>query len=442
MILNLRLKTSIARWFLIFFVGLCGGLLASIALMRFAVNAMADASFDIPREVIEGAVEYFPNASELHSRLAAKLVEANVDELQDHEQIAKLAHQHANEAVRLAPLRYDNYLLLAVSNEMLGDLPAAETALRKALTLAPHRASVRFRLANLLLRTDKTSDAATEFRKVAAADDSYLPEVMSLLWQIYPNQVEPLRQLVGNGLKAKLLLADFLIQQEQFEAAAEVYTGLDDQSLNKVPELIATGGAPSPSVILDKLLAAGRTKLAAQLWQKLFDRAGHWSAGMVWNGGFELPLKTGFTQFDWNLQSNQRVRVGLAEEQGHSGHFALKLGYLGKETTQLETEIRQLMPVVPGKKYQVECYVKTDKLSSPDGPQVAILRADNKTPLAASPAVANGSQNWQPLNFEFTVPAGTEAVWLVVKQTPQFSYTEPTKGAVWFDDFRVIERPL
>lgn len=442
MVLRLQLKTSVARWFLIFFIGLCGGLLTSMTLMRFAVNALADANLNVPREVVEGGVGYFPNAPELHSRLAAKLVEANVDEVRNHEQVTALAHQHAREAVRLAPYRYDNYVLLGVANEMSGDLDGAEAALRTALSLAPNRASVRWRLGNLLLRVGKSSEAATELRKVVAADASYLSEALSLLWQVNPGQPAALRQLAGNELKSKLVLADFLVQQEQFEAAAEVYTGLDAQALAQVPELMAAGGVPNPGVILDKLIAAGRTPLAAKLWQKLYDRDGKWGPGLIWNGGFELPLKTGLTQFDWNLQSNQRVRIGLAEEQGHTGRYALKLGYGGKETTRLDTEIRQLVLVAPGKKYQVECFVKTDQLISPDGPQVAILRADDKTPLAASPIVANGTQDWQPLKLEFAVPTKVEAVWLVVKQTPQFSYTEPTKGAVWFDDFRVVERSL
>jgi tetratricopeptide (TPR) repeat protein len=442
MVLRLHLQSSLARWFLIFFVGLCGGLLASTALMRFAVHAVADARLDVPREVVEGAAGYFPNAPELHARLAAKLVEANVDELQNHEQVAALAHQHAREAVRLAPYQYDNYVLLAVANEMLGDLAGAETALHQALSLAPHRASVRWRLGNLFLRAGKSAEAAAEFQKVVGADSTYLPEALSLLWQVNPGQVEALRQLAGNALKSKLVLADFLVQQEQYEEAADVYTGLDAAALAKVPALLTEGGVPSPGVILDKLLAAGRVPLAAQLWQKLYDREGKWGVGVIWNQGFEMPLQPGRTQFDWNLQSTERVRVGLAEEQGHSGRYALKLVYLGKETTRLDTEIQQRLLVAPEKKYQVECFVKTDKLVSPDGPQVAVLRADDKTVIAASPVVANGTQDWQALKFEFVAPAKAEAVWLVIKQTPQFSYTEPTKGAVWFDDFRVTEKPL
>lgn len=440
MTLRLHLKSSIARWLLISFAGLCGGLLASSALMRFAVNAVADASLDMPREVIEGAAAYFPNSPELHARLAAKLVEAQVDEAQHHEQVAALAQQHARAAVQLAPYRYDNYVLLAVANEMLGDLTGAETALRQALALAPSRASVRWRLSNLLLRAEKSSEAAAELQKVVRADASYLPEALSLLWQINPSQLEALRGLAGNELKSKLVLADFLVQQEQYEAAAETYTGLNAEELSKLPELLAVGGVPSPGVILDRLLAAGRVPLAAKLWQKLNGSVENWGVGVIWNGGFELPLKTGLTQFDWNLQSNPRVRVGLAEEQGHNGRYSLKLAYVGKETTRLDSEIQQRLLVAPGKKYQVECFVKTDKLVSPDGPQLAILRADDKTLLAASSIVANGTQNWQPLKFEFATPTGVEAVWLVIKQTPQFSYTEPTKGAVWFDDFRVTEQ--
>jgi hypothetical protein len=38
------------------------------------------------------------------------------------------------------------------------------------------------------------------------------------------------------------------------------------------------------------------------------------------------------------------------------------------------------------------------------------------------------------LSLSFTVPDEVRAVYVVVKQTPQFKYSEPSSGTVWFDD--------
>jgi hypothetical protein len=43
------------------------------------------------------------------------------------------------------------------------------------------------------------------------------------------------------------------------------------------------------------------------------------------------------------------------------------------------------------------------------------------------------------LAVEFAAPAGTRALLLTVRQTPQFSYAKATSGNVWFDDLTLQE---
>lgn len=412
--------------------GLLSALLAAQALIHFTISAIADPGADVARELVEAAINYFPNSSALHARLAAKLVEARVDESQNHEQIAALAEQHARRAISLLPARFDNYVLLGVAAELQGDWPGAEAALRQALALAPHRLSLHWRLGNLFLRQGKLAEASTELRQVVAADPSYLPEALDLLWQATDGEVAALQAVAGADQRNQLVLANFLAGRQQYEAAAESLATLDKQTPTPAPQL-GVGEA------LDKLIAAGKIELAAKVWQRLWAGEAKWGAGAIWNGGLEAAPQKGLTQFDWNLSSNAHVRIGIAADNAHSGRHALKLAYLGKETTRLEGEVRQLVLVQPGKKYQLECYVKTEALVSPDGPHLAILRADDKALIAASPSVASGARDWQPLRLAFNAPADVSAVLLAIKQTPRFSYTAPTSGAVWFDDFRLSE---
>jgi len=51
-----------------------------------------------------------------------------------------------------------------------------------------------------------------------------------------------------------------------------------------------------------------------------------------------------------------------------------------------------------------------------------------------------GSYDWRPLSMDFVAPANAHAVIVTIKQTPQFSYVEPTSGSVWFDDFVLTEQ--
>lgn len=424
-------QAGLPRWGWVLLVCVVGGWLASASLLRFTVAALADPGVAVSREVLEGAVGYFPNAAALHSRLAAQLVESQVDPTEDHTQIAELAGRHLQQAIRLAPYQYDNYVLLAVVAELQDDLAGAEAALRHALQLAPQRLSLRWRLGNLQLRTGRNDEAARVFQQIVRADASYLPEALNLLWQAGDGQLPLLLTLAGEVPANRLALAQFLASQDQYEAAANLYAAL----LAEHPAEVAT--MPQRGEVLTRLLNVGKIELAAQLWAKLQGEQQAWGPGVVWNGGFERPLQVGLSQFDWNFSVNPRIRVGVTNDAAHQGQHSLKLVYLGKETTRLEQEVRQLVLLAPGQRYRLECLVRTASLQSPDGLQVALLRASDKTVLAASPHIANGSQEWQPLRVDFVAPPVLTPAWLTLRQIPRFSYTEPTHGAVWFDDFQL-----
>ncbi len=65
---------------------------------------------------------------------------------------------------------------------------------------------------------------------------------------------------------------------------------------------------------------------------------------------------------------------------------------------------------------------------------------DSTTPIAASAAIEAGSYDWRLLTMDFVAPSNAHALVIAVKQTPQFSYVDPTSGTVWFDDFVLTER--
>lgn len=439
--IKLNFEPSINRWLLILVAGLLSGLLASFALIQFTIQTVADPSLDVSRAVLEAASNYFPSASVLQARLAANLIEARIDEAQTHEQVAELAYAHAQRAVQLAPKVFENQVLLAVTAEARGDLPMAETALQQAVQLAPQRSSVQWRLANLWLRMGKDNEASALLGQVVQRQPTYLPEALGLLWQTTQGNVARVQTLIGPPVNHQLEFCRFLIAQEQFESAAQVFGALNSPALldKQTDEQKAQTERSLRGQILTQLINAGKTESAAQLWQQAFAKADEWGNGKIWNGDFERPIQKEFTQFDWNLTSNNRVRVLVANDAAHGGRQALKLSYLGKETTRLASEIRQLVLVQPGKRYRLEFFWRAEALVSPDGPYVALVRNDNQTEVAASAPVRNGSTDWQAGVVEFQAPASLTSLSIAIKQTPKFSYTEPTKGAVWFDDFQLRE---
>jgi hypothetical protein len=70
---------------------------------------------------------------------------------------------------------------------------------------------------------------------------------------------------------------------------------------------------------------------------------------------------------------------------------------------------------------------------------VVVASAQASSWLAASAPIAEGTRDWQLLSVDFRVPqSGSSEVFPVlisIKRTTGFSYDDPMRGAVWFDDF-------
>jgi hypothetical protein len=114
--------------------------------------------------------------------------------------------------------------------------------------------------------------------------------------------------------------------------------------------------------------------------------------------------------------------------------------FLGIDTPQINGEIRQQIVVRPGRRYRLNCFVKTQELSITEGPRLVVTSIDGSQQIAFSAPVAVGTNDWTPLGVDFTVPASFPPTVLVtIKRIPQFSYDKPARGAIWFDDFTLVE---
>lgn len=399
---------------------------AGVALAQFVIAVASDPQIAVSREMLEAVTTYFPNTARVQARLAARLIEAGVDETQSHEQTAERALAHATRAVQLQPQSYELRLLQAIAAEMTGALDEAETALRTGLELAPYHVGARWRLANLLVRQGKLDESLSEFHRVTSVDAARLPAALELVWQAAEGNLEAVKTVAGTEPQAQLQLAQFLVRQAQPQSAAQIFSRLPRELRLE----LTTSGQ-----LLDALLAAGEVELAGQLWRELYGSAGE----LLANGSFETATRKHLAQFDWQLASSAYARVSLSREVARTGQRALRIAYLGVETTRLENEVRQLILVRPGARYRLTAYTKAEQLNTSEGPQLAVTRPNMSAPLAVSAAVSAGSHDWELLVVDFIAPLDARALQITVKQTPQFSFVAPTFGTVWFDDFSLQE---
>jgi hypothetical protein len=103
----------------------------------------------------------------------------------------------------------------------------------------------------------------------------------------------------------------------------------------------------------------------------------------------------------------------------------------------------QLIAVTPNKEYEFQCYVATDKLETGAAPQIQIVDANTGEALGTSAMAPSGSNDWQPIGFNFKTSDKTQAVMLkVVRYTCSNEDTPicPIFGSVWYDDFTLKRR--
>lgn len=406
-------------------LGVCAFLLV-IIVSRFVVGTLADTRISVTTPMLRVPVEYFPGSPRLNARLAtAELVETDRD--------LASAEGHAQRAVNLSPYDYRFRLTLASIKEAEGDRAAAEESLESARALAPHYWTVHYRLGNLLLREGKRAESIYELRTAVSANRDLLPGTLDLVWRATGGDTNAVRDVSGSDPRNKLALARFLIRMSRPLDAASIFSGVARSDRVASPS--------ESSAFVDSLVGAGQIETAHDLWLDLVgsDRA----PAVMWNGGFESDLARNFTQFEWGFARTDYARLAIDKESAHTGSRSLRIEFTGRDTTKLDNEIRQLVALRPGGRYRLECYVRTSGFESPEGPRLVVTDGSSKW-IASSEPVAQGTNDWRLLSVDFIAPdnpnGGAVAVSVSIKRKPMFSYDEPTRGTLWFDDFSINER--
>ena len=422
MAIELKLNNLAARLALLVVALGVSALLLMLIVANFITGTLTDDRAQVRREVLASAVDYFPDSPRLQGRLAEA-------ELFERERDLARAEAAIETAIKLSPYDHSYRLTLAAIKEAQRDRDAAEQALREGLELAPNNADAHWRLANVLVRQGKLDESLEEFRIATSANGSLLAGTLDLLWQVSAGRPDALEAATGGDPKDRLMLARFLLRKGRLLESAEVFRGL-----SRSARLINT----ESGTFLNELISTGGLETAKALWVDLKggDPAAAYAA-LIWNGGFESDILRDFSQFDWSITRSEYARLSLDTSTVHSGMRSLRIDFIGRDTTRLSGEIKQLVVVRPGVRYQLECYVKTGDLVTPEAPRVLVADRSSAE-LAVSQPISSGSTDWGRVAVEFTAPSssdGAAAIYVMLQRIPKYAYDDPTRGTIWLDDF-------
>ncbi len=420
----IKLNNLFTRTLLAVLVLLICLIFANSIFSHFLIRNIADRRIALNLEVLSAAAKRFPTSARVQFRLA----EAEVETAANDSEKLRTAEQHVQQAVNLSPWDYKSWRLLALSKDADGNIEEAVRTIQIARTLAPNHSEVNWMLANLLLRQGRQSEALNAFQAATATRSDLLPAALDLIWLASGNDLAALNTLVNGDANAKLVEAQFLAEQSQTDAAISVFAGVD---------VVTKLSSPSAPAFISWLIQSNRGLEARHLWLGVADEKGV-EGNSVWNGGFEQSAPKDFGHFDWTIKPSNYARIGFDRSVAHSGLRSLKLLFVGRDTTKLENEIQQLVALKANARYRLECFAKAGNLVTPEGPRIALL--NQKGALAVSEPIVADSTDWQHLVIDFTAPPENIMAYVSIVRVPKKDYDEPTKGAVWFDDFKLTEQ--
>jgi len=338
-------------------------------------------------------------------------------------------------AVSLSPNDYRFWMTLGTAQEQAGNPAKAEVALRRAVALAPAYAYPRWYLGNLLLRNGRYDEAFAELRLASQADIDLLPQLFNLVWEIYSNDPEALKNAVGQTAGARAHFGLYLIGRKRVDEGLRLWNGLspEERRINK----------DAGEKMIANLIMELRYHDALAVWNDIMSDKLHMETDRIFDGSFEEPVAYApDTIFGWQVKGAPQMHIGIDPNKSHNGERSLRLAFQVRTNIQ-ELNASQLIAVTPNKEYDFECYVATDKIETGSAPQIQILDANTGHALGTTPMAPSGTNDWNRMGFTFKTSDKTQGVMLKIVRFSCSSEEAPICpifGSVWYDDFTLKRR--
>ena len=338
-------------------------------------------------------------------------------------------------AVSLSPFDYRFWMSLGRAYEQSGDPAKAENALRRAVALAPSYSYPHWYLGNLLLRNGRYDEAFAEIRIASDADFDLRSQQFNLIWAIYNNDPEGLKNAVGERADARASFALYLLNQKRFEDGLRLWNVLSSEEKSANRSIAES--------IVKTLKNESRFHDAVKVYNDVTTEKYRAELGQVFDHSFEQSMSYGPDNiFGWQVKGAPQMQVGIDPDNSHGGARSLRMTFQVRANLE-SINVSQLVPVQPQTEYEFECYVSTHKLETGSAPLVQIVDAAGGATLVSTSPAPNGTNDWNRLTYTFKTGEKTEAVVLRIGRIScgtEESPVCPIFGSVWYDDFTIKRR--
>jgi tetratricopeptide (TPR) repeat protein len=342
------------------------------------------------------------------------------------------AIRHYEAAVRLSPNDYRLWMDLGHARAQAGEMKAGEEALRRAVELAPSYSFPRWYLGNLLVRDGRIDEGFAELRRAGDGDATLRPQIFNLAWRVYGEDVDAVREALGDSVEARVQLAASLIGLGRVDDAVRLWSSLSAAEKKEQSE--------AGKALLKSLFDAKRFRAALEIERNLAPEnlANEIAVGKFRNSGFESDVgEAGASVFDWNVETSPQAQAAIDKGNRHAGERSLRVFFNASAELPFNN-IRQLVVVDSGASYRFNCYARTEDLKSAVTPVIEILDAASGAVLATTAPLPVGKNDWLMVSADFKTGAKTEAVLVrTARAACESAAACPIFGTIWYDDFNL-----
>ena len=337
-------------------------------------------------------------------------------------------------AVRMAPTDFRYWDELGRALEAAGNPAAAEAALRHSVDLAPNYYFPRWHLGNVLLREGRLQEAFPHLFRAADANPQLWPQVLNLAWQAYDGDVDLIASEACKDPAVRITFAIYLVGVQKYDDAVRLWKTLPAQQRAEL------GG--NGRDLRKDLFDAKQFRSALEITKDLESGS---PAGInpdeVSNGGFEQPIIIPTIKaFGWSIGNGVQAQISIGD-LGHSGHHSMRVIFNAANKID-HINAWQTIAVQPNTHYHLECYARTERLSSASTPVIVVADTADAQPLATSVPLPPGTNDWQRVSVDFTTKNSDGITISVSRLACSVGDVCPIFGTVWYDDFNLQSRQV
>jgi hypothetical protein len=160
-------------------------------------------------------------------------------------------------------------------------------------------------------------------------------------------------------------------------------------------------------------------------------RRQHTGESGLTNSSFEKPISG--NAFGWRASSSDYWQINRKRSEGIDNGYAIRVDFSGINNVNFY-HFRQIVPVQPGKSYELVWWWRSRNLTTEQRPFVEIYGYDCKSKHWKSEMIPANS-DWRRETLAFTVPEACNAVQVRLRRYESRRFDSKIRGRVWLDDF-------